>query len=80
MSLARRSASGKRGLAYNDPSPCADFKSDKISWAYNWGSSGFDQLDKDFEFVSMLWGQKDFDSWAANADLAINAGTKNLVA
>jgi len=79
MSVASRSASGKRGLAYNDPTLCVDFKSDKITWGYNWGSSGFDQLDKQFEFVAMLWGSQGFDTWEVNADLAIKAGNKHLV-
>jgi len=80
LTLKSRSASGKRGLAYNDPSLCPNFKSSQITWAYNWGSTGFDQLDHDFEFVAMLWGSIGFDSWNANAQLAIDAGCKHLVA
>jgi hypothetical protein len=80
MPITSRYASGKRGLAYNDPTLCSQFKSDQISWRYNWGSSDSNQADDGLEFVSMLWGTDGFATWKENAELSIKSGTKHLVA
>ncbi|KAK2736776.1 hypothetical protein FQN57_000548 [Myotisia sp. PD_48] len=63
-----RSASGKRGLAYNDVNAAAAFKgSAASSWAYNWGTTAGGDIGGP-EYVPMLWGQKFFDSWTSSAD------------
>ncbi|KAL2167059.1 hypothetical protein VTG60DRAFT_1818 [Thermothelomyces hinnuleus] len=70
----------KRGLAYNDPQLLKAFLGDgtKVTWTYNWGQQ--DDSGTDLEFVPTLWGIKlDFaDTWPANAQKAIDAGSKSL--
>ncbi|KAL2179889.1 glycosyl hydrolase catalytic core-domain-containing protein [Thermothelomyces heterothallicus CBS 202.75] len=70
----------KRGLAYNDPQLLKAFLGDgtKVTWTYNWGQQ--DDSGTDLEFVPTLWGIKlDFaDTWPANAQKAIDAGSKCL--
>jgi hypothetical protein len=72
--------SAKRGLAYNNPQLLQSFLSSgtKVSWTYNWGQ--YDDSGTDLEFCPMLWGLKlDFAStWPANAQKAIDAGSKCL--
>ncbi|KAK4102616.1 glycoside hydrolase family 128 protein [Parathielavia hyrcaniae] len=71
----------KRGLAYNRPELLQRFLSagTKVSWAYNWGQS--DDSGTDLEFCPMLWGLKlDFaQTWLANAQRAIDAGSRCLL-
>jgi len=73
-------AGGKRGLVYNNPSLLKSLLNagTKVSWTYNWGQS--DDSGTDLEFVPMLWGLKAGfpDTWSANAQKAINAGSKYL--
>ncbi|KAK3900234.1 glycosyl hydrolase catalytic core-domain-containing protein [Staphylotrichum tortipilum] len=73
-------SSAKRGLAYNDPQLLTRFLNggNKVSWAYNWGQ--YDDSGTSLEFCPMLWGLKlDFaQTWPANAQKAINAGSKCL--
>ncbi|KAK4115544.1 glycoside hydrolase family 128 protein [Canariomyces notabilis] len=70
----------KRGLAYNDPQLLKAFinTGTKVSWTYNWGQ--YDDSGVDLEFCPMLWGLKlDFaQTWPANAQKAIDAGSKCL--
>lgn len=76
------SSGSKRGAAYNE----ADLVSvllgsgSKLSWAYNWGQTS-DDLSSELEFVPMLWGNKEkfFDTWATNAQAAIDAGSTCLL-
>jgi hypothetical protein len=74
-------STGKRGLPYNDGSLLSRFlgAGSKVSWAYNWGQT--DDSGVALEFVPMLWGLKDGfpDSWSANAQKAISAGSKCLL-
>ncbi|AEO71684.1 9f21b1e4-8c1c-4f00-85c7-23e2eab30c09 [Thermothielavioides terrestris] len=74
-------ATGRRGLAYNDASLLPQFLNagTKISWAYNWGQT--DDSKTSLEFAPMLWGLKDGfpDTWPANAQKAIDAGSKCLL-
>jgi hypothetical protein len=75
------SSSSKRGLAYNDASLLDGFAdSNKISWAYNWGSST-SPIPSNFEYVPMLWGTgSDFTGgWNAAATEAIASGSKHLM-
>jgi len=60
---------------------CNAFVGSKVGWAYNWGQTPND-LDSSFAFVPMLWGtSKGFpDTWQANAQAAIDAGSKYLLA
>lgn len=68
----------QRGLAYNDHGLLKTFmgSGSKATWCYNWGQA--DDSESGLEFVPMLWGiDKGFPkSWAANAQQAINNGSK----
>ncbi|KAL9628468.1 MAG: hypothetical protein Q9164_007265, partial [Protoblastenia rupestris] len=83
--------SGKRGLAYNDPSLTQPFSlsnhSSKVSWTYNWYSfpytlgqnqTGYNPA---FSFVPMLWSTaSDLTSvWTSNVNLAIQKYNANAV-
>jgi hypothetical protein len=73
------SSNSKRGVAYND-AKLADCltSSPKISWGYNWGSSpaGLEHV----KFIPTLWGTDGLytDSWADNAQSAIDSGSTHL--
>ncbi|MCJ1304143.1 hypothetical protein MMC08_006955 [Hypocenomyce scalaris] len=85
--------SGKRGLAYNDPTLTEPFslsgQGSKVSWAYNWYStpysggeptSGFNTA---LQFMPMLWSNATVltSVWAANVQSAIaNYGTTAVLA
>lgn len=73
-------SSAKRGLAYNKPELLNRFLNtgSKVSWVYNWGQ--YDDSNTNLEFCPMLWGLKlDFaQTWPANAQKAINGGSKCL--
>ncbi|KAK3490793.1 glycosyl hydrolase catalytic core-domain-containing protein [Neurospora hispaniola] len=68
----------QRGLAYNDGKLLQGFlgSGSKATWVYNWGQ--VDDSGTGLEFVPMLWGvDKGFpQSWDANAQKAIDAGSK----
>ncbi|KAK3345241.1 glycosyl hydrolase catalytic core-domain-containing protein [Neurospora tetraspora] len=68
----------QRGLAYNDGKLLQSFlgSGSKATWVYNWGQ--VDDSGTGLEFVPMLWGtDKGFpQSWNANAQKAIDAGSK----
>lgn len=70
----------KRGLSYNKPELLQRFLNagTKASWTYNWGQ--YDDSGVDLEFCPMLWGLKlDFaQTWPANAQKAIDAGSRCL--
>lgn len=81
-SAAPASTGGKkRGLAYNDPSLLAGFTggNTKVGWCYNWGQTN-DQS-QPIEFIPMLWGPGDnhVNTWEANANKAIAAGSSALL-
>ncbi|KAK3315309.1 glycosyl hydrolase catalytic core-domain-containing protein [Apodospora peruviana] len=71
----------QRGLAYNHAELLPGFlqQGSKVTWAYNWGQVGDAQIG--LEFVPMMWSPgKGFDqTWAANAQKAIDAGSKCLL-
>ncbi|EEP76206.1 predicted protein [Uncinocarpus reesii 1704] len=68
--------SGKRGLAYNDPSALQPFKGTPAnSWNYNWGSSS--DGSSGAEYVPMLWGPKFFNSW--NPSSVLGSGNKCIL-
>lgn len=78
---APSAAGGKRGVAYNTAALAALFTSSpEVTWGYNWGSSS-SGLTIELEYVPLLWGTgSDFTgSWSANAQAAINAGSKYLM-
>lgn len=72
----------KRGAAYNDASLVSVLlgSNSKLNWGYNWGQTS-DDLSSSLEFVPMLWGNKEkfFDTWSANAQAAIDAGSTSLL-
>ncbi|KAL2133351.1 hypothetical protein VTI74DRAFT_2515 [Chaetomium olivicolor] len=73
-------ATGKRGLAYNNPELLKRFlnTNTKVTWTYNWGQ--YDDSGVNLEFCPMLWGLKlDFpDVWPKNAQKAIDSGSRCL--
>ncbi|KAK5097293.1 hypothetical protein LTR70_003699 [Exophiala xenobiotica] len=58
---ASGSASGKRGISYNDASLVSAFGS-SVSWAYNWGATAAGSIG--VEFVPMMWGRNEVSSFA----------------
>lgn len=75
------SSSGKRGLAYNDASLLTGFSgSNKISWAYNWGSSTA-SIPSTLEYVPLLWGTASSftNNWISAATKAIASGSTHLM-
>lgn len=80
---AATSSGNKRGAAYNDASLISPLlgSDSKLNWAYNWGSSsdGLSDVSSSLEFVPMLWGEKTVSTWAADAQAAIDAGSKYLL-
>lgn len=70
----------KRGLVYNNAQLLPSFLNagTKVSWTYNWGQ--YDDSGTNLEFCPTLWGLKlDFaETWPANAQKAIDAGSKCL--
>jgi len=75
------SSSSKRGLAYNDASLLTGFSgSNKISWAYNWGSSTA-SIPSAFEYVPLLWGTASSftNNWISAATKAIASGSTHLM-
>jgi len=77
--ISKRSSS-KRGLAFNSVSTTTAF-GDSVSWAYNWDSTGADDLPCDIEYVPMLWGTSSDHTtqWSANAQAAIDEGATHLL-
>jgi hypothetical protein len=74
-------SSKKRGLAYNTASLTQYFAggNSKVSWAYNWGQTSAGSVNG-LEYVPMLWSNdpQRVQSWKANADAAIAAGSTHL--
>jgi hypothetical protein len=73
--------SGKRGIAYNDASLANTFggECESCCWGYNWASRRDDFSDK-FDYVPMLWGNRDNDlaNWQQDASDMISQGSKAL--
>lgn len=71
----------KRGLGFNDIGATTPFGS-KVGWAYNWDSQHQGKLVDGVEFVPMLWSDNNdhVPQWATNAQKAIDAGAKHLLA
>ncbi|KAI5298428.1 hypothetical protein KEM55_003410 [Ascosphaera atra] len=59
---SRSSISSKRGLAYDYSTKLNLFSNHGLSWSYNWNADPT-TTSTIGEFVPMLLGQKDFDSW-----------------
>ncbi|KAJ5646212.1 hypothetical protein N7490_002584 [Penicillium lividum] len=77
----RSSSSTKRGAAYNDATLVSALtdSSSVISWAYNWGSTIDGDIPSGVEYVPMLWGSDDVDSWAAAVKTALADGSTHLM-
>lgn len=74
-----RSASGKRGIAYNDIKAATTLKNaHDFSWAYNWAALPGGDLG-DLEYVPMLWGEKGFGTWLGALSRALGAGSQHLL-
>jgi len=72
--------SSKRGAAYNDPASVDLLASNgTVTWAYNWGSSLSGTLPTGVEYVPMLWGPKDFGSWAPIIQTILSSGSNYIL-
>lgn len=73
--------SGKRGIAYNDASLANTFggQCESCCWGYNWASRR-DDFSSKFDYVPMLWGNRDNDlaNWQQDASDMISQGSKAL--
>lgn len=73
--------SGKRGIAYNDASLANIFggQCESCCWGYNWASRR-DDFSSKFDYVPMLWGNRDMDlaNWQQDASDMISQGSKAL--
>ncbi|KAL8707532.1 MAG: hypothetical protein Q9220_007474 [cf. Caloplaca sp. 1 TL-2023] len=72
-----------RGLVYNEASLVSLFDSSTTGWLYNWDSSPGGTVPTSKEFIPMLWNTSEVyhtPHWQANADAAIAAGSKHLLA
>ncbi|KAI0181372.1 glycoside hydrolase family 128 protein [Hypoxylon sp. FL1284] len=76
------SSTGKRGAAYNDASLVKTLLglSNKITWAYNWGSSP-GNLDSSVMYYPMLWSPAPDHSsdWDSKAEAAISRGSDHFL-
>jgi hypothetical protein len=76
---------GKRGLSFNNPAYTMPFslsgQNSQVSWAYNWYQTPGNGFNPALEYVPMLWSNASdlTNSWATNAQAAINAGSKHLL-
>ncbi|KAL9005926.1 MAG: hypothetical protein Q9188_001340 [Gyalolechia gomerana] len=72
-----------RGLVYNEASLTSQFDNSNIGWMYNWDSVPGGNVNTAKEFVPMLWDTlTPFHTprWESNAEAAIAAGSKHLLA
>ncbi|KAI4191097.1 MAG: hypothetical protein L6R41_000318 [Letrouitia leprolyta] len=72
-----------RGLVYNEASLTSAFDNSNIGWMYNWDSSPGGTVDTGKEFIPMLWDTLTpyhTPHWESNAEAAIAAGSKHLLA
>ncbi|KAK5949850.1 hypothetical protein OHC33_009035 [Knufia fluminis] len=63
------SSGGKRGISFNDASLVSAFGS-AVSWSYNWGATAPGTIGNGVEFVPMMWGRNDVDSFASKVGSA----------
>ncbi|KAJ5925274.1 hypothetical protein N7454_007913 [Penicillium verhagenii] len=77
----RSGTSTKRGAAYNEATLVSALTSSSsvVSWAYNWGSTIDGDLPSGVEYVPMLWGIDDVDTWAAAVTTALADGSTHLM-
>ncbi|KAI2634235.1 glycosyl hydrolase catalytic core-domain-containing protein [Hypomontagnella submonticulosa] len=77
-----KAATSKRGAAYNDPTLVTALLglSNKISWAYNWGSDS-GGLKANIDYYPMLWSPAPDHSnnWDQKAEAAIAKGSNCLL-
>ncbi|KAI2610966.1 glycosyl hydrolase catalytic core-domain-containing protein [Hypoxylon fragiforme] len=81
-SSSSSSGTSKRGAAYNDPSLVSTLlgMTNKISWAYNWGSSP-GNLDASVAYYPMLWSPipDHSNDWTEKAEAALAKGSDCLL-
>lgn len=70
-------AGGKRGIAFDTASVVPQFKSPKVSWAYNWATNAGGAVP--VEYVPLLWGSKMFSYWNSDANKALASGSSHLL-
>ncbi|KAL9600760.1 MAG: hypothetical protein Q9219_003001 [cf. Caloplaca sp. 3 TL-2023] len=72
-----------RGLVYNEAALTSHFDNSNIGWLYNWDSTPGGTVDTSKEFIPMLWDTLTpyhTPRWESNAEAAIAAGSKHLLA
>ncbi|KAL8721712.1 MAG: hypothetical protein Q9225_001662 [Loekoesia sp. 1 TL-2023] len=72
-----------RGLVYNEASLTSHFDNSNVGWLYNWDSTPGGTVDTSKEFIPMLWDTLTpyhTPYWVSNAEAAIAAGSKHLLA
>ncbi|GAA6017524.1 hypothetical protein JCM10207_008255 [Rhodosporidiobolus poonsookiae] len=67
--------SKKKGVGLNTGSFAQNLN---VSWAYSWGETRLSGIPAAVEFTPMKWNGVD-DDWLANAQTAINQGSKHLL-
>ncbi|KAI0845751.1 glycosyl hydrolase catalytic core-domain-containing protein [Daldinia vernicosa] len=81
-SSSAASTVSKRGAAYNDPNLVSALvgQTDKISWAYNWGSDS-GGLQAKISYYPMLWSPASDHSsnWDEKAEAAIASGSDSFL-
>ncbi|KAF9889275.1 hypothetical protein FE257_007588 [Aspergillus nanangensis] len=76
----KRSASSKRGAAYNEASTVAALTGNTpVTWGYSWNMWSNGILPSEVEFVPMLWGSKMFGGWFSAIQTALASGSTYIM-
>ncbi|KAG8717177.1 hypothetical protein FRC09_014650 [Ceratobasidium sp. 395] len=62
--LKQRASSSKAGLGWGGGGEISQFENGKVSWFYDWTPTSWVQPPPNLEFVPMLWGGKDTDTFS----------------
>ncbi|KAG8713431.1 hypothetical protein FRC09_018733 [Ceratobasidium sp. 395] len=79
--LDQRASSSKAGLGWGGGGEISQFENGKVSWFYDWTPTSWVQPPPNLEFVPMLWGGKDADTFSRavnSASIASNGWTHVL--
>ncbi|GES63516.1 alkali-sensitive linkage protein 1 [Aspergillus terreus] len=76
----KRSASSKRGAAYNLASTVNSLTGNTpVTWGYSWNMWSNGALPSNVEFVPMLWGSKMFGGWFSAIQTALASGSTYIL-
>ncbi|KAL4895433.1 hypothetical protein BDV59DRAFT_200078 [Aspergillus ambiguus] len=77
---AKRSASSKRGAAYNMADTVNSLTGNTpVTWGYSWNMWSNGILPSEVEFVPMLWGTKMFGGWFSAMQTALASGSSYIL-